>query len=180
MKIFQISRLSCLALVIAITGLLGGCASPATSTGMIPGTFESGTQHAKSTSVKVDGGQATSSMGKSQIGDAEFAAALVDSINRSKTFSKVIQGNGADYLLNVTIVSMDQPSFGFSFTVKMETVWTLTKADGGVIWKGAVKSEHTATTKDAFAGVERLKLANEGAARNNISLGLAKIGKLAL
>jgi hypothetical protein len=174
------SRLYSLSLLIAVAGLLGGCASPATSTAMIPGKFEVGTQHAKSASVQVGGGQATSSMGKSQIGDAEFAAALVESINKSKTFSKVIQGQGADYLLNVTIFSMDQPSFGFSFTVKMEALWTLTKTDGSVIWKEAVKSEHTATTSDAFAGVERLRMANEGAARNNIALGLAKIGKLAL
>ncbi len=180
MNTLHFVRHTLVAIGVAGAAFLGGCASPATSTGMIPVTFENATQHPKSASVKVGGGSETSSLGKSQIADADFAAALVESINKSKTFAKVIQGNGADYLLSVTIVSMDQPSFGLSFTVKMETVWTLTRADGSAVWKESIKSEHTATTGDAFAGVTRLKLANEGAARNNIAMGLSKIAKLRL
>lgn len=169
-----------LALCVAVTGLLGGCAAPATSAGMIPVSFETGTQHAKSASVKVGGGQETSSLGKSQIADQDFETALIESINKAKTFSKVIQGNGADYKLSVTIVNMDQPNFGLDFTVKMEAVWALTRMDGTAVWKESIKSQHTATVGDAFAGVTRLKLANEGAARNNISQGLAKVSKLSL
>ena len=73
---------------------------------------------------------------------------------------------------------MDQPSFGLAFTVKMEAAWSLKKADGTVVMQESIKSEGTASMSDAFAGVERLRMANEAAARNNIAAGLAKIGAL--
>jgi hypothetical protein len=141
--------------------------------------FDSANKHPQTVSVSTGGGQDTSAMGKSQIADADFAKAISDSISNAKTFSQVIQGKGADYLLNVTIFNMDQPSFGLSFTVKMEAGWTLRKADtGAVVWQESIKSEHTATTSDAFAGVERLRLANEGAAKDNIAKGLSKLSAL--
>jgi hypothetical protein len=83
--------------------------------------------------------------------------------------------------LTVTIFNLDQPSFGFSFTVKMEAGWSLRRADtGAVVWQESIKSEHTATTGDAFAAVKRLRLANEGAAKENIAQGLSKISTLSL
>jgi hypothetical protein len=167
--------------LVLAAAMLAGCASPSTSQGMTPTAIQTTNKHAKTISVTTSGGQETSSVGKSQISDVAFAQAITDSINNSKTFSQVIQGKGADYLLNVTIFNMDQPSFGFSFTVKMEAGWSLRRADtGAVVWQESIKSEHTATTSDAFAGVERLRLANEGAAKENIAQGLSKISALSL
>jgi hypothetical protein len=63
----------------------------------------------------------------------------------------------------------------------MEAGWTLKRANNGaVVWQESVKSEHTATTSDAFVGVTRLKMATEGAAKNNVAQGLEKISKLTL
>ncbi len=170
--------LSIAALALGVA-MLTGCASPSTPAGMMPTAFQPVNKHPQTVSVTTSGGQETSSTGKSQISDAAFAQAISDSISTSKTFSQVVQGKGADYLLNVTIFNMDQPSFGLSFTVKMEAGWTLRKADtGAVVWQESIKSEHTATTSDAFAGVERLRLANEGAAKENIAQGLAKLSAL--
>jgi hypothetical protein len=90
----------------------------------------------------------------------------------------VKSANGGDYRLNVAVVNVDQPSFGLSFTVKMEAAWSLKKADGSVVMQETIKSEGTATATDAFVGTERLRLATEAAARNNIAAALAKIGKL--
>ena len=76
---------------------------------------------------------------------------------------------------------MEQPSFGLSFTVKLEAGWTLKRASNAQsVWQESIKSEFTATTSDAFAAVTRLRLATEGAARNNISAGLARISELNL
>jgi hypothetical protein len=159
--------------------LLGGCASPATYEGMVPTAFDVPRKHTQTVSVAVSGGKETESTGKSQISDAAFTQAFVDSITKSQTFSRVVQGKGADYLLTVLIVSVEQPSFGFSFTVKIEAGWILKRADtGATVWQGSVISQYTATTSDAFAAVERLRLATEGAARNNIADGLARISKL--
>ena len=86
-----------------------------------------------------------------------------------------------DYVLTVVIISVDQPSMGFSFTVKMEAGWTLKRAAGGApVWQESIRSQHTAGATDASAGVERLRLATEGAARNNIAQGLSSISKLNL
>jgi nucleoside diphosphate kinase len=167
--------------MLVVVGVMSGCATPATHEGMIPRDYDTPTRHARTVSIKVGGGQETSAMWKSQISDEAFSKALVEAITKSQVFSKVIEGQGGEYLLNVGIISMDQPSFGLNFTVKMEAGWSLVNAaTGQVVWQKAIKSEHTATAGDAMVGATRLRLANEGAARNNIQLGLAEISRLKL
>lgn len=161
--------------------LVSGCATPATSQGMVPEDFHIQAKYPYSVSVSVTGGQATSAVGKSQISSEMFTQALVDAINKSQVFSRVIQGKGGDYELSVVIVNVEQPTFGLSFTVKMEAGWMLRRADtGAVVWQESILSSHTATTSDAFAAVKRLRLATEGAAKENIRLGLDKISRLKL
>lgn len=167
--------------ILGALAILGGCASGATKEGMTTVNFEAPTKHAKTVSVKVSGGQETSPTGRAQISDEAFTAALVDSINKSKTFSQVVQGKGGDYELGVNIISLDRPTFGASFTVKMEAGWSLKKASTGeVVLQKVIKSEHTATMSDAMVGATRMLLAIEGAARNNITQGLTEISQLKL
>lgn len=147
---------------------------------MVPMDAVSGKQHAQTASVVVAGGSETSALGKSQISNDAFQQAIVASIEKNKTFSSVVKGANGDYRLAVTVVSLDQPSFGFSFTVNMEAAWSLKKADGTVVMQESIKSEGKAGATEAFAGVERLRLANEAAARNNIAAGLGKLGALNL
>lgn len=161
--------------------LLAGCCTTATHEGMTPLTFETGSKHKKSVSVDVMGGKELDELGRTQISDTELKKALTDSIMKSETFSQVINGTVSDYLLMVSIFSTEQPVFGLSFTVKMEAGWTLKSViTGKTVWQEAIKSEHTATVGDAFVGATRLRLATEGAARNNISQGLSKISRLSL
>lgn len=166
--------------LVTVAAVMSGCATPATYEGMVPGDYSTARKHAKTVSVQVGGGQETSSMGKSQISDEAFAKALVEAITKSQTFSQVVQGKGGNYQLLVSIISMEQPTFGIDMTVKMEAGWTLKSAAGQVVWQEAIKSQHTATAGDAFVGTTRLRLANEGAAKNNIKQGLAKISRLNL
>ena len=159
--------------------LLGGCASQATHQGMIPEVMDAFKTNPHTVSVDVTGGKPTESTGTPQISDVEFKQALLDAINKSKLFSGVVEGNAGDYSLTVTLFNLEQPLLGFSFTVKMEAGWTLKRiSDGVVVWQKSIKSEHTATVGDAFAAVTRLRLATEGAAKNNISQGLSEISKL--
>lgn len=164
----------------ASVGILAGCATATKPESMVAAPADTLTRHAQTVAVSTVGGKETSSVGKSQISDAAFAQALIASIEKTKVFSAVVQGAGANYMLSVATVSVDQPSFGLSFTVKMETAWTLKKADGSIAWQEVIKAENTATTSDAFVGVERLRLATEGAARKSIEAGLARISKLSL
>jgi hypothetical protein len=106
---------------------------------------------------------------------------VVDAIKQTKTFSSVVEGKTGDYVLNVNIFNVTQPSMGFSSTVSMEMGWILTRADNGtVVWRESIKSEHTTSTSEAFVGVTRLKMATEGAARKNVALGLQKLSALSL
>jgi hypothetical protein len=92
-----------------------------------------------------------------------------------------VQDNGADYLLTVSIISMEQPSFGPSFQVRIEAEWTPKRVETDkVVWQEWIVSENTAVPGDAFATVKRLGLASEGAAKNNIAEGLSRISKLSL
>ena len=178
MNIQSIRRpLSILALSAAVVAM-AGCATESKPENMVPISIDGGVKHAQSVGVAVAGGSETSALGKSQISNAAFQQAIIAGIEKNKTFASVVTGAGGDYRLAVTVVSMDQPSFGLSFTVKMETAWSLTKADGTVVMQQSIKSEGTAGATDAFAGTERLRLANEAAARNNIAAGLGMIGKL--
>lgn len=179
MKSFFSNSLFGVVVMFVFCAMLGGCASSSTAVGMTPTAIQTIHRHTESVTLAVGGGQETSSIGKSQISDTAFAEALSNAIISSKVFSSVIKGNGGDTILTATIFNIDQPSFGFSFTVKMEVGWTLKRANtGAILWQESIRSEHTATTSDALAGVARLRLANEGAAKNNIAEALRKISAL--
>jgi hypothetical protein len=136
-------------------------------------------KHSETVKVSTSGGRSTQAIDKSQISDETLTKALTESITKFQMFSKVVQGNGADYLLSINIFSIEQPSFGLSLLVKMEVGWTLKRTDtNAIVWQEAIKSEYTANPNDAIAGSRRLRIATEGAARNNIARGLAKISKL--
>jgi hypothetical protein len=139
---------------------------------MVPTAFQTEKNHPQTVRVHVTGGQETVAVGRPQITNSAFTRALTESIIKSRTFSRVVedQGQKADYLLTVTLFSMDKLVFGR--TVKMEAGWTLRRADAEtVVWQESIISEHT----DAD-----IRLATEGAARNNIGQGLRRMSKLNL
>ncbi|MCO5247300.1 MAG: hypothetical protein M9927_26335, partial [Anaerolineae bacterium] len=110
-----------------------------------------------------------------------LAAAIEESITNSGLFSKIVSSDTADYRLNVALVSMSKPMFGFTFKIDMEMAWSLIdKATGEAVMRESIVSTHTATVGDAAVAVTRIKLAIEGAAQKNISLGLRKIAALKL
>ena len=173
-------RLSFLCLL-ASWAILSGCSTPATSKSMVVSTFSIQKVFPYSVLVNVLGGKETGAMDKSQISNEAFMQAIADSLYKSGLFSEIIHGKNADYLLNVMIFDLTQPSFGLSFTVKMEAVWSLAHADSKkVIMRESIRSSFTATMGEAFAAVTRLRLATEGAAQENIRLGIKKLSQLNL
>ena len=156
----------------AFVAVVGACSAPATFEGMVPTSFEPARSHARTVRVNVTGGQETVAVGRPQITNSAFTQALTQSVTKSGTFSRVVEGQSerSDYLLTVTLFSMDKLVFGR--TVRMEAGWTIRRTDAGtVVWQESIISEHT----DA-----NIKLATEGAARKNIVQGLVKISKLNL
>ena len=162
---------------------LGGCATGAHKDNMVaqaaPATVVT-KKFASSVQVATSGGSATGAMDSSNVSDADLKAAIETSISRSGLFRNV-SASGTDYQLAVNIISLSKPSFGASFTVDMEAGWTLVRAsDKSVVLRKAIKSTHTATMGDSLVGVTRLRLAVEGAAKNNIDQGLKAISDLPL
>jgi len=168
-------------LLVAGAVALTGCATPATKEAMTAGNITPVNKHPYSVSVKASGGTETGAMDSSNVSNADFKAAIESSIVQSGLFKQVVQGDGGDYELTVNIVQLSKPTIGFNFTVNMEAAWSLTKvSDKSVVMRKVIRSSHTATMGDAFAGVTRLRMAVEGAAKKNIELGLQEVSKLEL
>lgn len=168
------------AILIALTFLLAGCASGAKPEAMVAEKVAVAHPSNNDVSVVVSGGKATSSVGASQISDDAFAQALRDSITKSGLF-KAVTASGGRYKLTAFIGKVDQPMMGFSMTVKMEVSYTLADTESNkAVWSKNISSEYTAKVSDAFAGVERLRLANEGAAKANIQQAVTEMAKLQL
>lgn len=169
-------------LLVLVGMLLGGCATPAQSDAMMSIPAVPVTKHSGSLGLTVTGGSETTAASASQISNEDFTAALERSIQQSGLFSKIIPaGQSGDYKLDVHIVRLQQPMAGFSMTATIETNWTLARlSDKQVVWRKAVVSSYTAKTGEAFAGVKRLRLATEGAARNNIQDAIVQMSALAL
>ena len=167
--------------VIMVAGGMSGCASPAKSTGMTVNDALIQKQHPHSVRISIEGGNSADPLGLPTVSNEAFAEAVANSIIESKLFSEVKKGDGGDYLLNIHLFSIEQPVMGFNMTSRMEVGWTLVNVvTGKQVMRKTISSSHTATTGDAFAGVKRIRLATEGAARQNIRLGIQEISKLDL
>lgn len=164
----------------AVAALTAGCATASKPDDMVATPATLVHRNSGSVSVDVAGGKGTSSMGASQISNDAFAQALRESIEKAGLFGSVADGS-ANYRLNAFIGKVDQPLFGFSMTVKMEVSYTLIDTRSGkTVWQKDIASQYTAGASAAFAGTTRLRLANEGAARENIKQALADMSTLSL
>jgi hypothetical protein len=167
-------------LLVSAAALTAGCATASKPDDMVATPATLVHRNSASVSVAVSGGKETNPMWESQISDDAYAQALRDSIQKSGLFANVTDGS-ANYRLNAFIGKVDQPVFGLSFTVKLEVSYTLVDARSGkTVWQKDIKSQYTAHPSDAFVGVTRLRLANEGAARANIQQALAAMSTLSL
>ena len=177
----RLSQVTFLVFAIAIILSLHGCASPATREAMTPQAITVSKHFPHSLSVQTSGGSATSAVDSSNISAADLKAAIEQAIAQSNLFKSIVQGTGGDFELSVRITSLSKPVFGATFTVELETAWSLTKgSDRSVVLRKSVKSTGIATMGDALVAVTRLRLAVEAAARDNISQGLKAIAQLDL
>ena len=168
-------------ILLAFPALLFGCATSAKIKNMIPQSIYITYQNPNSISTTVTGGKDTDPLLISKISDVDFQAALEEAILFSGVFSDIIAIDQAEYHLEVIIINLKQPIAGFDMTVSLRAQWKLTKLSSSqVIYQDVIASEFTATVIDKFYGVERLRVANEGAARNNIEKGISLISAVKL
>jgi hypothetical protein len=160
---------------------LVGCATNATVSGMTVKTFDKTiTPHQKFKSgisiQAVKGGKETNPLWTSKISNENFNAALSNSL-------KVAGFNIADqkssrYILVATFKDVSEPLFGFSFDVSTTINYVLVdQSTKRILFDSDIKSKYTAKFGDALYAVKRLRLANEGSARQNISQFIETMSK---
>lgn len=164
--------LALLTLLVA-TGPLAGCATAARSPAMtarastVSGIAVPATLHRNIAVGAVSGGHDTNPLWMSKVGNAEFEHALRDSLAAA---GMLAEGPGpGDYVLLTDLQRLKQPVFGFNMKVTAVVGYQLRERSSGMpVFQTEVTTPYTAEMSEAFLGVERLKLANEGAIRTNI------------
>ena len=163
--------------VIVVVGGLLGCATGAKMEGM---TFQGDKKTypvalmANIDIDKVSGGQETNPAWTSEISDDAFLAALKESL-----MAQGLYNPDGKLMLEAQLLNVDQPAFGFDLTVTTHIRYTLVNSvNNSTLFEETVVTPHTATVKDAFVAVTRLRLANEGSAKKNIESFLEKISSL--
>ena len=175
----QVSKCVLVLSLAAGVGSLGACASGARSGAM---TAPLDAQHIigegsplfKSVAVApVNGGKETNALLQSKISNEAFQAALEQSL----ALNAMLATANAHYTVTATLQDLKQPFAGFDMTVTASVHYVVTpNAGGGPVFDETITTPYTANFSDAFVGVERLRLANEGAVRTSIA---SFIGKLA-
>ncbi len=164
----------CLALLVA----LGACASGAVPGAMVPPVGQD-TIIAESSRLRqavavgtVDGGKDTNPLWTSQVSSEAFAQAL----RQSLATHAMLAIAGGTYRLDASLLELKQPLAGFDLEVTARVRYRLTRiSDGGAVYETEITNAFAAAFSSAYLGVERLRLANEGAVRENIRRFLAAV-----
>jgi hypothetical protein len=121
----------------------------------------------------VRGGESTNPLWISKVGNQEFEDALKQSLISHGIYSGEV---GAGFLLMADLQALDQPFIGLDMTVT-STVHYLVRdeASGDHYFEQTINAPFTASIGDAFLGYERIRLANEGSIRENISKFIAAL-----
>ena len=163
--------LAVLPLVAAV--LLSGCASPARVDQMTasvpPAQRIVETPLRTNIAVRdVTGGKETNPMWISNVGSSEFEQALEASLREAGLLAAGKQAG--KYTLVAHLENVDQPFGGFNMTVTATVSYSLVeRATGKEVLNRKVSLPYTASFDAAFVGSERLRIANEGAVRVNIT-----------
>jgi hypothetical protein len=160
--------------------LLVGCATPARVSEMTflpsPSVLtKPGSKYHQSISVaEVKGGEETHPLWMSKVSSDDFKAALEASLENANYHAP----EPARYLLSAELLNLRQPWAGFNMTVTALVNYVLKdKETGAIVLNHTAKSPYKARFSEAFLGMTRLKIANEGAIRTNIESLIEELAK---
>jgi hypothetical protein len=165
---------------------LAGCATPAQMAGMVPDEFDAAAARPdspfrESVSIeRVGGGEAPDPMMVySAVGGGQLAGALRDALKKFDYLSA--DDERARFRLQAFLVDMRRPGVGLTLVATALVRYKLSRAsDASVIYDDVLSTSATRTVDDAFVGVERARMAVEGAIRANIAEFLAALRSPAL
>jgi len=168
-------------MLLAIMLLLGACAAPAERSNMTLSQIQDLGQPADTSLIdgiavgSVDGGQATSALGTSEVDNEDFQNVLMDSLRNQGLLA---EGNAPRYILYAHLLDVHQPLVGLNMTVTAKVNYELADAvNAQPTEETTVETEFTSPFGDAFGADERTRLANEGAIRENIREFLAWLSR---
>jgi len=164
--------------VLAALVYLSGCASGAKMENMVYDgqamEYDAGLENNLGVS-SVTGGEETNPAWTSEIDNEAFTGALKESL----LDQGLLSGKGR-YQLEAIMLKVDQPLFGLDFEVTTHVKYILTDSQNGgeVVLNETIVAPYTATVGDSFVAIKRLRLANEGSGKANISGLLDKLSEL--
>lgn len=115
----------------------------------------------------VRGGEETHPLWTSEVSDASFKSALSASLSRQGLLAW--SPSDCEFDLTANVLGLSQPAAGFDMEVTAHVNYEmLHRGTDKAYFLKTVSTAYTATVGDAFAGIKRMRLANEGAVRANI------------
>lgn len=121
----------------------------------------------------VSGGEETNPLWTSQVANEDFRQALEKSL---QIYGLYTSDKNSKYIVSAYLQNLDQPLMGFDMTVIAQVRYQIVeRRTNKIIFNQVISTPFTATVSDAFVGVERLRLANEGAIKTNIEELIKKI-----
>lgn len=161
-------RLAAAAAVASLMGL-AACASPSrpemmalpTTAGLTAAPGDVG--YHSVTTVNVSGGTETNPLWTAQVSNEDFKTALESSL----AAAGYIGTEGRPLVVTASLIDLKQPLAGLDLSVTSQVRYSVTR-DGTVIFDQTVAATGVGTMSDAFAAVERLRIANEKSIQENI------------
>jgi hypothetical protein len=133
--------------------------------------FPQGLQHAMCVRT-VTGGQKTNALWVSKVDDQSFQTALANSLAGA---GLTAPSTGCSFPVDVNLLGLSQPIAGFDMTVTSHVNYKVYDASGQPLVLATIDTPYTADFSAAFVAAERLRLANEGSIRTNISQFMDKL-----
>lgn len=166
-------------MVVGIACLGTGCNTVIPHQNLLPASYEVRQKHpvtvlVTATSPKVE------AMSYYHFTGEDFATALAKALQDSGTFRQAATTGEGDYRLEGHVGVEFQPA-GMSLTHRLRSSWKLVrKSDGKEVWNDLITTTHTATFGDAFAAMQRSRLATEGVAKKCIQEIVQRVSALTL
>lgn len=115
------------------------------------------------TSVIVSGGSETNPLWTAQVSNEDLKTALEASL----AAAGFMGSDGPNMVVTANMIELQQPMMGLDLSVTSRVQYSVT-SNGRVVFNDTVAATGTAGMSEAFAAVERLRIANEKSVQENI------------
>jgi hypothetical protein len=110
------------------------------------------------------------------VGSLVSSSNLAEALRQSLAVRTMLANRDERFRLEATLISLQEPFMGLDFLVTSKIHYRLTRlSDNAIVFEREMTARFTATLRSSDFGPRRLKLANEGSIRENISQFLAAL-----